>query len=678
MRQMSSLDIFSMVQELQGLINYRIDNVYRDSLDRFFLLKMKGRGQYKTPFLLIEPGIRIHLTEFKHSVPERPIDKILNLRSHIKGAEVIEISQIDFDRLIKIELKGKQQYRLYIELFGNRPNFLVVDEMNRVIYALWYKKMRHRDILPGKVFELPPSRGKAILDIELPEQIEKIISAGSDPDEEIVKRLARGSGGGGLLMEEILARANIPKTTPIRSVDVQDIKQLVNAIISLKEDLQKPNPAIILDEKGKLCGYQPINFHSNLHPVKPVEKFSQALDFYYTNTVETKSIELARENQQKQRLLKILSSQKKTVKEYEEKQKRFREIGDIIYRNFDTIYELLSTITNARTKNIPWEEIETKLIQAKKQGVPSAVILENILPSRGLVQLNLESTQIEVNFRKSVSEIANEYYERAKKAGRKIVPAQEAIVTTEQKIADLTQGLEIQTQTESVTSRLKRRKRKWYEKYHWTKTKNGFLVIAGKDISTNDEIAKRRMGKTDLFFHAELQGAPYTVLLMNSSENELLEADIGTAAQLAAVFSSGWKAGYGAVDVYYVSSENVGFTAPSGEYLPKGGIMVRGSRKYVRGVEMNLVIGVKILEENAVVVYGTSEDIRELSNILVTIKPGTTSKGKIAKQIKNIFLKKAANPTVKAKVQAVDLNEFVNAIPHNSIISEVDNLGNAG
>ncbi|MFW9855814.1 MAG: ribosome rescue protein RqcH [Candidatus Thorarchaeota archaeon] len=672
MRQMSSLDIFSIVQELQGLLNYRIDNVYRDSLDRFFLLKMKGRGPYKNPFLLIEPGIRIHLTEFKHSVPERPSDKVLNLRSHIKGAEVIEISQIDFDRLIKIELKGKQRYILYVELFGNRPNFLVVDEMGRVIYALWYRKMRHRDILPGKGFELPPSRGKAILDMEMPEQLEGIIFSGSDPNEEIVKRLARGSGGGGHLMEEILARANIPKTTPVKSVGGQDIKQIVNAIISLKDDLQKLEPAIILDEKGELCGYQPINFYSNPHPVKPVEKFSEALDFFYSNIVETKSIEFTRENQQKQRLLKILSSQKKTVKEYEEKQKRLKELGDIIYKYFDTIHELLSTITTARKKNIQWEEIKTKLMQAKKQGVPSAMILEKIFPGRGVVQLNLGSTQIEVNFRKSVSEIANEYYERAKKAGKKIAPAQDAIGTTEQKIAVLTEGLEVQTQTETVASRLKRRKRKWYEKYHWTRTKNGFLVIAGKDVSTNDEIAKRRMGKTDLFFHAELQGAPYTVLLMNSSENELLEADIKAAARLAAAFSSGWKAGYGAVDVYYVSSENVGFTAPSGEYLPKGGIMVRGSRKYVRGVQMNLAIGIEILEENAAVVYGTEEDIRELSYILVIIKPGSTSKGKIAKQIKNIFLKKAADPTVKAKVQAIDLNEFVNAIPHSSIVSEVD------
>lgn len=671
MRQMSSLDIFSMVQELQGLLNYRIDNLYRDSLDRFFLFKMKGRGPYKSPFLLVEPGIRIHLTEFKHTVPERPSDKIMSLRSHLKGAEVIRIRQIDFDRLVQIELQGKQQYQVYIELFGNRPNFIVVDENNRVIFAQWYKKMRDRDVLPGKQFELPPSRGQAILHLDT-KGIEQVLSSGGDPKEEIVRRLARGAGGGGLLMEEILARANIPKTTMISLIEAEDIKRLLNAIVSLKTDLQELAPALVIAEDEKPLGYQPIQFRSNTHPIKSFEKFSEVLDYYYANTVQTTSVELSRVNQRKQQLEKVLASQQKTMAEHEEKQKRFKKLGGQFYHHYDTIHELLSTITMARKKNIDWEEIKVKLTLAKERGVPSALILKNVLPGQALVQLDLDSTLIEVDFRKSVTEIANEYYERAKKAGRKISPAQEAIAKTEQQIAALTEDLEDQIRTDTASFTLKRRKRKWYEKYHWTWTKNGFLVIAGKDVSTNDEIAKRRMENKDLFFHADLQGAPYTVLVKTSSENELLEEDILAAARLAAVFSSGWKAGYGAVDVYYVPAESVRFTAPSGEYLPRGGIMVRGSRNYIRGVEMSLAVGVQIAEENAFVIYGLQDEIRNLSATTVIIKPGSISKGKIAKQIKNIFLKKVNSSAEKAKIQAIDLNEFVRATPHNSVVAQVD------
>ena len=100
MKRMSSLDIYAISNEIQGLVGYRLANIYRDTEEKFFLFKFKGKGQYKDPFLLIEPGIRIHLTEVKHSVPERPSNKILGLRSHLKGTEVVEIRQIDFELFI--------------------------------------------------------------------------------------------------------------------------------------------------------------------------------------------------------------------------------------------------------------------------------------------------------------------------------------------------------------------------------------------------------------------------------------------------------------------------------------------------------------------------------------------------------------------------------------------------
>ncbi|MHA2095007.1 MAG: NFACT family protein, partial [Candidatus Hodarchaeales archaeon] len=119
MKKMSSLDIFAIIIELKGIIGYRVDNLYRDSSDRFFLFNLKGKGIYRNPYLLIEPGTRIHISEFKHSVPERPEDKIIGLKAHLKGAIVKNIKQIDFDRLVEIELTGKQKYRVIVELFGN-------------------------------------------------------------------------------------------------------------------------------------------------------------------------------------------------------------------------------------------------------------------------------------------------------------------------------------------------------------------------------------------------------------------------------------------------------------------------------------------------------------------------------------------------------------------------------
>ncbi|MFX0122652.1 MAG: ribosome rescue protein RqcH [Candidatus Hodarchaeota archaeon] len=665
---MSSLDIYAISKELQSLIGYRVDNIYRDMTDTFYLFKFKGKGFLKNPFLLIEPGIRIHLTEVKYPVPERPSEKTLAIRQHLKGAEVLGIHQIGFDRLVEITLRGKQEYRIYIEIFGNRPNFIIVGDQNRVISALWYKKMRHRDVIPGKEFELPPSRGKSILELSL-EELNQIIKAKDVENEEIVRTLAQKTGGGGPLMEEILARSNIIKTKKTQDICDEEIDQILQSIKEIKKDLENPKPTIVFDSNEIPVSFQPIELKSVIGIFKRTESFSSALDSYYSNITPEKSLDLKQHNRKKRKLLKVLEAQKQAIIDFETKKNKYKELGDKIYLHLAEIEELLTTIVTARRKNITWSEIQTKLIQAKNQGMSSARIFEEIIPERSSIRLKLETETFEVDFRKSATEIANEYYDRAKKAAKKITPAKEAIRETEKRISLLEKDISEQQLVESFS--LKRRKRKWYEKYHWTKTLNGFLIIGGKDIHSNEEVAKRRMKNNDLFFHAELRGAPYTILIHDSSSENITNEDLASAALLAATFSSGWKAGYGAVDVYHVPAERASFTPPSGEYIPKGGIMIRGTRNYIRGVKMALAIGVQFGEFNAMVIYGSEEDVEYYSPISIIIRPGSVSKGKIAKQIQKILVEKTENPEEKAKIRGINLNEFVQAIPHNSMITGV-------
>ena len=430
---MSNIDIFAIVKDLQGLIGYRVDNLYLDISDRFFLFKLKGKGAFKNPFLLIEPGMRIHITEFKHAVPERPSDKMLALRGHLKGTILENIKQVDFDRVVELELSGKHQYHVYIELFGNRPNFVVVGDGNRVIYASWYKKMRHRDILPGKEFQLPPSRGKSILEMSTTD-LEKIVTLIENQDEQIVKVLARNFGGGGTLMEELLARAIIPKEKICSGIQGNDLENLTSMIKEITLELEELVPNVSLDSKEIPISFQPIMFKSNPSKVRKFETFSGALDFFYASDSPVSSPGLNRFQQKKTQLEKVMKAQEETLRKYEIQQKQYKEIGDKIYLQFDTISELLSTILNARKNNVNWDEIEQKLNQAKEQGISSVKIFRGINQTQGTVRLDLDSDAIDVNFRLSTTEIANDYYEKAKKAGRKLIPAAVAIEETQKKL----------------------------------------------------------------------------------------------------------------------------------------------------------------------------------------------------------------------------------------------------
>jgi predicted ribosome quality control (RQC) complex YloA/Tae2 family protein len=452
-------------------------------------------------------------------------------------------------------------------------------------------------------------------------------------------------------------------------LEVNEGDALLSAVQNINESLSKINASISLNDDGLPVNFYPIQFKSNPNEIKLFNTFSEALDYYYQQESPVISPGLTRYQQRRNQLEKVLESQQKTLEKYEKQKELSKKIGDEVYQHLQQIDDLLSTILTARKNKVAWEEIGVKLKEAKQRKIPSAMIFQSFNAEKGTIRISLESKEIQVDIRMTTTEIANEYYERAKKASRKIPPAKAAIQETIRKIDSLNQDIDDQETSDSVI--IKRRKRKWYEKYHWTRSQNGFLIIGGRDISSNDEIAKKRMGNEDIFFHAEVQGAPYTILIRDSSEKTVSEDDIQLAAKLAAVYSSGWKAGYGALDVYYVDAESVGFSAPSGEYIPRGGIMVRGTRNYLRGVEMTIAVGFLEEEFNATVIYGSLESVRLQSPVVISLKPGSISKGKIAKQILNIFLKKATSPDQKAKINALDLNEIVQAIPHNSKIVDV-------
>ena len=60
-------------------------------------------------------------------------------------------------------------------------------------------------------------------------------------------------------------------------------------------------------------------------------------------------------------------------------------------------------------------------------------------------------------------------------------------------------------------SLVKQPKKQWFEKFRWFKSSDGYIVVGGKDASSNEIIVKKHLEKNDLYFHTELRGAPSTV-----------------------------------------------------------------------------------------------------------------------------------------------------------------------
>ncbi|MDD5112341.1 MAG: NFACT RNA binding domain-containing protein [Candidatus Altiarchaeota archaeon] len=207
--------------------------------------------------------------------------------------------------------------------------------------------------------------------------------------------------------------------------------------------------------------------------------------------------------------------------------------------------------------------------------------------------------EVKLDVRKTAAFNAQEHYEKAKKAAEKVAGARKALADTHAKIDGLIEKREVESRR--IVERKPERERKWFDKFRWFESSDGFLVVGGRDAVTNEILVKKHTEPSDLVFHANVHGAPFFIV-KNPGKREIPQATIAETAEAAASYSSAWKHGLGGCDVYYVKPEQVSKTAESGEYMPKGGFMIRGVKEWVRGVGLKLAVGFVVTD--AVTVIG--------------------------------------------------------------------------
>lgn len=263
------------------------------------------------------------------------------------------------------------------------------------------------------------------------------------------------------------------------------------------------------------------------------------------------------------------------------------------------------------------------------------------------------STEIAISIKEPVNKSAQSYYTDYQKYKKKLVGLDVAIKETEKKLATLgTKKIEIKEIQE-------KKKLSWFEKYHWGFTRNGLLIIGGKDSQSNDYIVKNHLEKDDLLFHSTIQGSAH-VILKGGQKAE--KEDLEDCSTFAAVFSKAWSLGFASVDVYFVYPDQVSKTAESGEYLSQGAFVIRGEKNFFKKTLMTLCLGIIDINKfdktlNGKRVFIGSESMFKAKNIDVVCQlvPGKDKKGDIAKQIHNKLDKET-----KA---VISLDEIIQALP---------------
>jgi len=237
----------------------------------------------------------------------------------------------------------------------------------------------------------------------------------------------------------------------------------------------------------------------------------------------------------------------------------------------------------------------------------------------------------------SIPQNAERYYRRAKEYRKKLEGAQKALEESKKRLEEV-EALKVEVAYEKAPQRRVRQRKRWYDKFRWFFSSDGLLVVGGRDADTNEEIVKKYMTSEDVFFHADVHGAP--AIIVKAEGKDIPKTALEEAAQFAISYSSIWKAGAYEGKCYWVRPEQVSKTPPPGEYLPKGSFAIRGRRNYM-DVPAGIAIGIEINEETRVV-GGPPSAIEQRAKYLVELEPGDKTQNEMAKEISKTFLLKAS------------------------------------
>ena len=673
--EFSNFDVFTIVKELDAILrDGSISNVYE--IQDLLILKINTNFGKKN--LIIKRDSRINITEYDYPIPAFPNQYIRTLRKFLKNRQVLGVSQYKLDRIIIIELtnRGEGTWKFVIELF-NKGNFLLLDHNNIIIIAKKYRKYKDRTILAKKEYNFPSSQQKDFFSINRQDFMALFLSS----DNEIVRDISRKLKLSGLYSEELCKRAKINKKELGKNLSEDDINKLYESFKGIRNQLLfgSIDAHIIVDQTGNEINVLPfeIEIFKEYERVK-YPSFNSAVDDFYSK-IDYESIKTPKDQKIKDQIKaqkKILENQQEYLEELKMKKEKYYKIGDFLYANFNNFEKLLSVILDARKKGYSWNEINTKLQQAKLEGLDGAEFFEKILPNMNQFLIKINGNEVYIDLRKSFGENANLIYSKGKKAEKKLQGTVKAITDTKKKIENLT--LEKGSIEMGIDFLIRKPKKKWYEKFRWFNSSDGFLIIGGRDATSNEIIFKKYLNSNDLIFHTNFPGSPLVVIKNPNNQVITLEA-INEAATFVASYSRAWKEGWGVVDVFYVKPTQITKTPPSGEYLQKGSFIISGKKNLIKNIKTELTIGLKFIElddrsnEDRQILFpkiicGPEIAIKNQTDHFITIIPSKSSSlttGKLAKEIKAYFLRNV-DKKLKKWVELLSIDDILLVLPSGS------------
>lgn len=274
-----------IVEELRDkLIGGRIDKIFQPEPD-LIVLNIRSKGRNFKLLICANPGFpRIHLTDEQRSNPPgAPLFSMI-LRKHLSGGRIGRIDFTGYERIITLdveninELGDPSSKRLVTEIMGRHSNIILVGENDKIIDSIRHigpDMSRVRQILPGRIYELPPGQDKILPQAVDPDTFFEDFALEDNPQKYLLDRI---KGFSPYFSNRIVQTAAMG-SPPYSREDVVKLKSvLYGALLKIKN--REYTPYVFFEDS------KPSDFHCVHLGEKPVDlssSISKSMELFYSD-----------------------------------------------------------------------------------------------------------------------------------------------------------------------------------------------------------------------------------------------------------------------------------------------------------------------------------------------------------------------------------------------------------
>ena len=604
----------------------------------------------------MESSFRIHSIPDFNSTRIIPTTFCSKFRKHIKNKRLEKISQIGNDRIIDMQFgTGDYCYHIILELFSS-GNIILTDKDFKILNTL--RRYIYDDNNKILVSQKYPFEMASKYDIEELNHNEitgwfhnKVIEEQVNNKHNILKYLTMAdsplSNIPQILLSHCLKLLNLNPNSKIglnwnKFSDINFeliIAELINILNKLKNIV---SGYIILDENDNYLDFTPYIFKQyegkkNIY----FELFSDAVSNYYHKIKPLKDIKLIKQNKKE---IKLDKQDRKNfninnqINDLVSKCDNNLTKADLLQNNVEMIQQIINNTNDLLSSNIP------------KSTIINELNLVDLDIKNKSCHISINDIKINIHYDKNVYKNISLYHDLKKHCFKKKEKA--ILVLENSKKNDKVMNIE---KFEKVN--LNDRKKYWFEDFKWFYSSDGYVVVSGKSAEQNELLVKKYLEKNDIYVHSDYHGSGSCVIKNHITEKEIPISTLEQAGNFVICWTKSWTSVI-PDRAYWVYPNQVSKTAPSGEYLSTGSMMIRGQKNYLSVAKMELGLALLFqikdnlpLEGNYRFINNLKKNMKVISCIpvcgpyktfikydfKVKIVPGTQKRGLVFKNVISTF-----------------------------------------